>query len=30
MKVLLLEHTPNPERSVAMAARLCYRSDVNT
>ena len=24
IKVKLLEHTPNPERVVAMAARLCY------
>lgn len=24
MKVNLLEHTPNPERIVAMSARLCY------
>ena len=24
IKVTLLEHTPNPERVVAMAARLCY------
>lgn len=24
MKVTLLEHTPNPERIVAMSARLCY------
>ncbi len=24
MKVLLLEHTPNPERVVASAAKLCY------
>lgn len=24
MKVKLLEYTPDPERVVAMAARLCY------
>ena len=24
MKVILLEHTPEPERLVAAAARLCY------
>ncbi|MBQ3854645.1 MAG: FAD-dependent thymidylate synthase [Anaerovibrio sp.] len=24
IKVKLLEHTPEPERAVAMAARLCY------
>ncbi|RJR17497.1 MAG: FAD-dependent thymidylate synthase [Nitrospiraceae bacterium] len=24
LKVLLLRHTPNPEESVAMAAKLCY------
>lgn len=24
MNVTLLEHTPNPERTVALAARLCY------
>ncbi|NTU41572.1 MAG: FAD-dependent thymidylate synthase [Nitrospirales bacterium] len=24
MKVILLTHTPNPEETVAMAARLCY------
>jgi thymidylate synthase (FAD) len=24
LKVLLLKHTPNPEETVAMAARLCY------
>lgn len=24
MKVVLLEHTPNPERVVAMSAKLCY------
>ena len=24
IKVKLLEHTPEPERVVAMAARLCY------
>ena len=24
IKVTLLEHTPEPERVVAMAARLCY------
>ncbi|NVN99701.1 MAG: FAD-dependent thymidylate synthase [Geobacteraceae bacterium] len=24
MKVTLLQHTPNPERSVALAAKLCY------
>lgn len=24
MKVALLQHTPDPERSVALAARLCY------
>ena len=24
IKVKLLEHTPHPERVVAMAARLCY------
>ena len=24
IKVKLLEHTPQPERVVAMAARLCY------
>jgi len=29
LKVLLLEHTPNPEQVVAMAAKLCYSpSDV--
>jgi len=29
LKVLLLEHTPNPESVVAMAAKLCYsQSDV--
>jgi len=29
LKVLLLEHTPNPENVVAMAAKLCYsQSDV--
>jgi len=29
LKVLLLEHTPNPESVVAMAAKLCYsNSDV--
>jgi len=26
MKVSLLQHTPDPERSVALAARLCYSS----
>ena len=26
LKVTLLEHTPDPERVVAMAARLCYSS----
>ena len=26
MKVKLLEHTPNPERVIAAAARLCYSS----
>jgi len=26
LKVLLLEHTPNPENVVAMAAKLCYSS----
>ena len=26
LKVLLLEHTPNPEAVVAMAAKLCYSS----
>ena len=26
MKVLLIEHTPDPERVVAAAARLCYSS----
>ena len=24
MNVTLIEHTPNPERTVALAARLCY------
>lgn len=24
MKVVLLEHTPNPERVIAMSAKLCY------
>ena len=24
LKVKLLDHTPEPERTVAMAARLCY------
>ena len=24
MKVILLEHTPNPEQIIAMAAKLCY------
>ena len=24
MKVQLMQHTPNPQRVVAMAARLCY------
>ena len=24
MKVELLEHTPNPERVIAAAAKLCY------
>ncbi len=29
LKVILLEHTPNPENVVAMAAKLCYsQSDV--
>lgn len=26
LKVILLKHTPNPEETVAMAARLCYSS----
>ncbi len=26
MKVTLLQHTPDPERTVALAARLCYSS----
>ena len=26
MKVSLLQHTPEPERTVALAARLCYSS----
>jgi thymidylate synthase (FAD) len=26
MKVILLQHTPDPERTVALAARLCYSS----
>ena len=25
-KVILLAHTPNPEHTVASAARLCYSS----
>lgn len=30
LKVILLEHTPNPENVVAMAAKLCYsQSDVD-
>ncbi|HDH04920.1 MAG TPA: FAD-dependent thymidylate synthase, partial [Nitrospirae bacterium] len=24
LKVILLSHTPNPEETVAMAAKLCY------
>ena len=24
VKVILLSHTPNPEATVAMAAKLCY------
>ncbi len=24
MKVILISHTPNPEKTVAAAARLCY------
>lgn len=27
MRVILLSHTPEPERLVAAAARLCYSSD---
>lgn len=31
LKVILLSHTPNPEETVAMAARLCYSpSDVES
>jgi len=31
LKVILLRHTPNPEETVAMAARLCYSpSDVDS
>ncbi|ABO48744.1 thymidylate synthase (FAD) [Desulforamulus reducens MI-1] len=31
LKVRLLEHTPNPEKVVAMAARLCYSpSDIDS
>jgi len=27
LKVKLIEHTPNPEKLVAAAARLCYSQD---
>ena len=31
LKVILLEHTPNPEAVVAMAAKLCYSpSDIES
>lgn len=31
LKVILLKHTPNPEETVAMAAKLCYSpSDIET
>ena len=26
LKVLLISHTPEPEETIAAAARLCYRS----
>ena len=28
MKVTLIEHTPNPEKTIAIAAKMCY-SDAN-
>src|SRR4030066_629989 len=31
LKVILLRHTPNPEETVAMAAKLCYSpSDIES
>ncbi len=24
MKVTLIEHTPNPEKTIAVAAKMCY------